>query len=192
MRSETESNAIRLARLTSVRIVLVPIVMALILWPEGGRPFRAWAAAVFTIAALTDFLDGYLARRWKATTRLGTFLDTTADKLLVTGALLALVDVGRATPWIALVIIGREILIMGLRGVVAGDGTVMKPSIWGKLKFTLQFVAILLAILRLPIELGPLLLDQWAMLVAAAVTILSGLEYVVRFSGSFSERRTRT
>ena len=192
MRTEKESNAVRLARLTSARIVLVPIVMALVLWPNGGQALRIWAAAVFTVAALTDFLDGYLARRWKATTRFGTFLDTTADKLLVTGVLCALVSVHRASPWIALIIIGREILILGLRGVVAADGTVVRPSIWGKLKFNVQFVAILLAILRLGPTLGPWYLDQYVMLLAAVVTLISGVEYVVRYSGSFAEPRGRT
>jgi len=192
MRTEAESNAVRLARLTSARIVLVPVVMALVLWPDGGQALQIWAAAVFALAALTDFLDGYLARRWNATTRLGTFLDTTADKLLVTGVLCALVWVHRASPWIALIIIGREVLILGLRGVVAADGTVVRPSIWGKLKFNVQFVAILLAILRLGPQLGPWYLDQYAMLVAAIVTVLSGVEYVVRYSGSFAEPPARS
>ena len=101
------------------------------------------AAVLFAIAAATDFFDGRLARRWKQTTTLGTFLDTTADKLLVSGVLMALVAVGRASAWIAFIIIGRELVIMGLRGVVsAADGTVVKPSIWGKLKANVQFLAI--------------------------------------------------
>jgi CDP-diacylglycerol---glycerol-3-phosphate 3-phosphatidyltransferase len=192
VRTEAQSNAVRLARLTSARIVLVPIVMALVLWPGGGQTLRIWAAAIFTVAALTDFLDGYLARRWKATTRFGTFLDTTADKLLVTGVLCALVWVHRASPWVALIIIGREILILGLRGVVAADGTVVRPSIWGKLKFNVQFVAILLAILRLGPRLGPWYLDQYVMLAAAIVTLVSGIEYVVRYSSAFAEPPART
>src|SRR5213078_2064173 len=89
------------------------------------------AAAVFFVAAGTDWVDGRLARRWGVTTKLGSFLDTTADKLLVTGVLFALVSVDRASPWIAGLIICREIVIMGLRGVFAADGTVMKPSPWG-------------------------------------------------------------
>jgi CDP-diacylglycerol--glycerol-3-phosphate 3-phosphatidyltransferase len=88
---------------------------------------------------------------------------------------------------VAIIIIGRELVILGLRGVVAAGGTVFAPSIWGKLKTNVQFVAILLAILRYDDPLGPLLLDEWAMLAAAAVTVLSAVEYLARFSSAFSE-----
>jgi phosphatidylglycerophosphate synthase len=85
------------------------------------------------------------------------------------------------------VIIGRELLILGLRGVVAADGTVFPPSIWGKLKTNVQFAAILLAILRYDEPLGPLLLDEWAMIVAAVITVMSAVEYLTRFSSALSE-----
>ena len=150
------------------------------------------AAVLFAIAAATDFFDGRLARRWKQTTTLGTFLDTTADKLLVSGVLVALVSVGRASAWIAFIIIGREVVIMGLRGVVsAADGTVVKPSIWGKLKANVQFLAIFLAIVRTSEPMGPLYPDQYAMIVAAAVTVGSAVEYVARFGGVLVGRRER-
>jgi CDP-diacylglycerol---glycerol-3-phosphate 3-phosphatidyltransferase len=171
-----------LTTLTYVRIALVPVVMALIAWADDISYAYGIAAALFVAAALTDFLDGKLARKWSAVTPLGAFLDTTADKLLVTGVLLALVHDGRASMWVATIIIGRELMIMGLRGLVAADGTIMKPSIWGKLKANVQFVAITLAIIRWSVEIGPLLLDEWAMLIAAGVTVISGVEYVSRFS----------
>jgi CDP-diacylglycerol---glycerol-3-phosphate 3-phosphatidyltransferase len=179
-----------LIRITVLRIVLIPAVMALVL--VGDRVDFAYvtAACLFVIAAGTDFIDGYLARRWEATTALGSFLDTTADKLLVTGAIVALVEVGRASAWIAVVIIGRELLILGLRGMVALDGTVMPPSIWGKWKATVQFVAITLAIVRFSDPLGPLYLDEWVMIGAAIITAMSGFEYLGRYSGALtSERR---
>jgi CDP-diacylglycerol--glycerol-3-phosphate 3-phosphatidyltransferase len=154
----------------------------------GARPV---AAALFAIAAVTDFFDGFLARRWAATTTLGSFLDTTADKLLVSGVLVALVAVGRASAWVAAIIVGRELLILGLRGVVAADGTVMRPSIWGKLKANVQFVAVFLAIMRPGGELGPLFLDGWVMLVAAVVTVVSAVEYLARFSPRLSPSRRR-
>lgn len=170
-----------LRRITYVRVVLVPVVMWLVL--EDPVPHAPGIAGVlFAIAAATDFLDGFLARRWAATTTLGSFLDTTADKLLVAGVLVALVAVGRASPWVAAIIVGRELLIMGLRGVVAADGTVMAPSIWGKLKANVQFVAIFLAILRPGSQLGPFYPDEWVMWAAAVVTILSAVEYLARFS----------
>jgi len=170
--------------LTYLRIVLIPVVMALTLRGSWGA-----AAGVFGIAAITDFFDGYLARRWKATTVLGSFLDTTADKLLVAGALIALVEVGRAWAWAAFVIVGRELVILGLRGVVASDGIVMAPSFWGKLKANVQFVAILLALLRPAAELGPLLLDEWVMALACFVTVMSGLEYLARHSAVLAGSR---
>ena len=174
-----------LRRITYLRIALLPVVMALVLWGDRVRFAFAAGAVLFAVAALTDFLDGYLARRWGMTTTLGSFLDTTADKLLVSGVLVALVAVGRASPWVATVIIGRELVILGLRGVVAADGTIVKPSIWGKMKANVQFLAILLSILRPPAAIGPLLLDEWVMIVAAVVTVYSGVEYLVRFAPVF-------
>jgi CDP-diacylglycerol---glycerol-3-phosphate 3-phosphatidyltransferase len=170
-----------LLRITYVRCALVPVVMALVL--AGGRGSFAAATALFLAAAFTDFLDGYLARRWSVTTPLGSFLDTTADKLLVSGTLIALVAADRASAWVAAIIIGRELVILGLRGVVASDGTVMEPSIWGKLKANVQFVAIVLALLRLPLSLGPLYVDEWAMLAAAAITLASAWDYLARWAG---------
>ena len=150
----TSARAFRSSRLllgaTSLRIALAPVVMALVL--SGGDTADAVAAGLFAVAAATDFLDGYLARRWKVTSKLGSFLDTTADKLLVTVVLMALVAVGRASPWLAAAIVAREIAILGLRGVAAADGTVFAPSPGGKAKATAQFVAILLAILRPGVE----------------------------------------
>jgi CDP-diacylglycerol---glycerol-3-phosphate 3-phosphatidyltransferase len=172
---------------TSLRIVLIPAVMGLVLLggehTSGAYPA---AACLFVLAALTDFFDGYLARRWSMTTTFGSFLDTTADKLLVACALIALVAVDRASPWIAAVIVARELVILGLRGVVAADGLVIKPSPWGKIKTTVQFVAITLAILHPGEPVASLFLDEWVMLVAALVTVVSGIEYLTRFASSLS------
>ena len=176
-------RAIRILRaLTYARIALVPLVMALIVFGNDLRYARPVAAVLFVIAAVTDFFDGRLARKWGAVTALGAFLDTTADKLLVTGVLIALVEADRASMWVATIIIGRELMILGLRGLIAADGTVMKPSIWGKLKANVQFVAITLAIIRWPLHIGPLWLDEWAMWIAAGITVMSGVEYLSRFS----------
>lgn len=175
-----------LPALTYTRILAVPAVMALILaGPNHDGAYPA-AAVVFAVAASTDFADGYLARRWAVSTKLGSFLDTTADKLLVSAALIALVDVDRASPWIAAIIVGRELVILGLRGVVAGDGMVFPPSIWGKLKANVQFVAIFLAIVRWGGRLGPFYFDEWAMIAAAAITVMSAVEYLSRFSSALS------
>ena len=170
---------------TCARIFLAPVVMALVL---AGSDAEVPAALLFAFAAATDYWDGRLARRWNITTTLGSFLDTTADKLLAAGVLIALVGVERVSPWIAAIIIGREFIILGLRGVIAVDGAVMAPSIWGKLKTTVQFVAILLAILRPGSPIGGLYLDEWVMLVAAAVTVMSAVEYLQRVGSSLTGR----
>jgi CDP-diacylglycerol---glycerol-3-phosphate 3-phosphatidyltransferase len=170
-------NGLSLARV----VLAVPVTGLILLGPTVRYCFPA-AAVLFTVAAATDFLDGYLARRWRCTSTLGAFLDTTADKLLVSGALIALVAVGRASPWAAFIIVGREIAILGLRSVAATSGTVVYPSIWGKLKFNVQFVAIVLATLRYHHRIGPMYLDEWAMAVAVAVTVLSAWSYLKHLS----------
>lgn len=180
-----------LTDITALRVVLVPIIMALIVAGPHHRYAYVVAAVLFVFAAFTDFVDGYLARRWSLTTTLGAFLDTTADKLLVSGVLLSLVSVGRMSVWIAVIIIGRELLILGLRGVVAASGTPFPPSIWGKLKANAQFVGITLAIIRYAHHAGPLFADQWVMLAVAAITIASAAEYVVRFAPQLTGRPRR-
>jgi CDP-diacylglycerol--glycerol-3-phosphate 3-phosphatidyltransferase len=135
---------------------------------------------VFLLAAATDWFDGRLARRWGVTTRLGSFLDTTADKLLVTAALLGLVAVHRASPWVALVIIAREFVILGLRAAVVATGATFATSMLGKWKATVQFVAIALAMLRPEVTIAGAYLDQWAMVIAAVITAWSGGDYIVR------------
>jgi CDP-diacylglycerol---glycerol-3-phosphate 3-phosphatidyltransferase len=176
-------SALRSSRLlaagTALRVVLAPVVMGLVL---GGSDTAA--AIVFVIAAATDWFDGRLARRWGVTTRLGAFLDTTADKLLVTTALIALVSVQRVSPWIALIIIGREFTILGLRAAVASGGQHFETSMVGKWKATVQFVAITLAILRPDAVIAGVYLDQWAMLVAAAISVWSGIDYLIRFAAA--------
>lgn len=139
------------------------------------------ACAFFVVAALTDFFDGYLARKWKVESVLGAFLDTTADKLLVTGSLLALIAVERVSIWAALIIVMREFVVMALRGLVALGGGQIRPSSWGKIKALSQFTAIGLAFIRFEPSFGPLYFDQWVMLLAVVLTIASGWQYMAGF-----------
>jgi CDP-diacylglycerol--glycerol-3-phosphate 3-phosphatidyltransferase len=173
-------SARTLAAGTATRILLTPVVMGLILIPDETDDVATLAAILFCVAAATDWIDGRLARRWNATTKLGSFLDTTADKLLVSGVLIALLGADRVSPWIVGVIVGRELVLMGVRGVIASEGEVMVPSMLGKLKTSVQFVAIALAILRPGDEIGGLYVDEWAMLAAAAITVWSAADYLVR------------
>lgn len=167
--------------LAAVRIVFAPLIMLLIVVADRSDLSVWWAAALFIVTALTDFLDGYLARKWNVATTVGAFLDSTADKLLVTGSLLALISVDRASIWVAVIIILREFVVMALRGLVAIGGDVINPSLWGKVKANFQFAAIVLAIVRFDLEFGGLFLDEWFMWVAAVVTVMSGWGYVTAF-----------
>jgi len=184
-----------LAAGTATRILLTPVVMWLILGDDGADEIGAYAVVatvLFCVVAATDWVDGRLARRWGVTSKLGSFLDTTADKLLVSGVLIALVAADRASPWIAALIIGRELVLMGLRGVIASDGAVMAPSMLGKLKTSVQFMAIALAILRPGDPAAGLYVDEWAMLAAALITVWSGADYLVRALPSLTRGDTGT
>jgi CDP-diacylglycerol---glycerol-3-phosphate 3-phosphatidyltransferase len=165
-----------LAAGTATRIVLTPVVMGLVI----AREAEVLATVLFCVAAATDWIDGRLARHWGITSKLGSFFDTTADKLLVSGVLVALLAVDRVSPWIVALIIGRELVLMGLRGVIAAEGEVMSPSMLGKLKTSIQFLAIALAVLRPGDPVGGLFVDEWAMLAAAFITVASAADYLVR------------
>jgi CDP-diacylglycerol---glycerol-3-phosphate 3-phosphatidyltransferase len=167
---------------TSLRIFATPVVMALVLG-------HSWAAAtiVFLVVASTDWFDGRLARRWNVSSRLGSFLDTTADKLLITGVLIALIAVGRASPWFSALIIGRELCLLGLRAVVAEQGLHLEPSRLGKWKATVQFAAVALVMLRPDATLAGAFIDQWLLAIAAIVTVWSGIDYFARFSAVFRQ-----
>jgi CDP-diacylglycerol---glycerol-3-phosphate 3-phosphatidyltransferase len=167
---------------TLLRIALTPVVMLLVLETDADGA----ACALFVVAAATDWFDGYFARRWNVTTTLGSFLDTTADKLLVSGVLVALVSVQRASPWLAAIIIAREIAILGLRGVVAVDGTVMRASFWARIKTTVQCAAIALAIARPDVVIAGAYLDEWALLIATVITVTTAIDYLRRFSAALT------
>ncbi|MDD2619097.1 MAG: CDP-diacylglycerol--glycerol-3-phosphate 3-phosphatidyltransferase [Syntrophomonadaceae bacterium] len=166
--------------LTLLRIILIPVfvIILMVRMPYGDY----FAAAVFIVATLTDSLDGYLARKWKQVTKLGIVLDPIADKLLITAALIILVQLGRIHGWIAIVILGREFAVSGLRIVKAEEGVIIPASKLGKIKTVSQVIAVLLIILEkayqpyIPLPLGP-----WAMYFAVIITILSGVEYFYRF-----------
>ena len=177
--------------LAIARLILTPVAMALILAGVDSQGTRVVATIVFVVAALTDFADGYLARRWQLTSTLGAFLDTVADKILVAGALIALVEAGTVSTWVAFIIIAREIAIMGLRSVAALDQSTVPPSWWGKSKAALQFTAISFAILRLDIVIGPWRLDQWLMAAAVVVTVVSAGDYFSRFRSVFTTAREK-
>ncbi|HHW47129.1 MAG TPA: CDP-diacylglycerol--glycerol-3-phosphate 3-phosphatidyltransferase [Clostridiaceae bacterium] len=140
------------------------------------------AAIIFILASSTDGVDGYLARKNKQVTRFGKFLDPIADKLLTTAALLALVQRGDVSGWAAMFIIGRELLVTGLRLVAAGEGIVIAASKLGKIKQVTQVIAISLTLLRnFPLSLiTDIRFDKYMMFIAIIVTIYSGYDYIAK------------
>lgn len=162
------------------RIVMVVPIMAFTRADQIDN-HMVIAAILFLVSSFTDFLDGYWARRTTGGTVLGAFLDTTADKIMVTGILLALVSVDRVSIWPAAIIIFREFTVMALRGVVAQRGGLIGPSTWGKIKAFTQYAAIFFAFLRFADRWGPWYFDQWLMLVAVIATIGSAWGYVAAF-----------
>jgi CDP-diacylglycerol--glycerol-3-phosphate 3-phosphatidyltransferase len=168
--------------LTLVRIVLVPLVIVFLI--SSDRVHVLIAAVIFLAASLTDWLDGRIARSTNQVTRLGTMLDPVADKLLVAAALVSLVQVDMVAAWMALVIIGREIAVTGLRGVALSMGVVVPASRLGKWKTVLQYVALTLLILEkgVPAEFLPFhLVSRVALWIALGATVFSGLDYFYSF-----------
>lgn len=166
--------------LTLFRILLVPVIVAVLLTRFDGREFVG--LALFLLAALTDFLDGYLARRRQQVTRLGKLLDPAADKILTTAAFIALVEIDPlVTPaWMVALIVSREFAVSTLRSVAAVESMVIAASWSGKVKTVTQVVAISLLIIYTQLgefsHLAPISL--WVALLA---TLYSGVDYFVRY-----------
>jgi CDP-diacylglycerol--glycerol-3-phosphate 3-phosphatidyltransferase len=172
--------------LTGARIAAVPVLMVLLCFPG---PFASFLGALcFMLASATDFLDGFLARRHSLVSRLGKFMDPLADKLLVSVALIMLIPLGRAPAWMAVLIIGRELAVTGLRGLAATEGIILAPDRWAKAKTLLQMMALTALILHYPYvgidfhELGTALL--WLALLA---TLISGTSYFWGFFRQYQE-----
>ncbi len=132
--------------LTLCRIASVPIVVGLLF--SDSREMGFYAALIFSAASVTDWLDGYLARKWEIVTVMGKFLDPLADKLIVMAALIMLIPLGRVPAWAVFLIIARETLVTGLRSVASSEGIVISASDLGKYKTIFQMVAIIALLLH--------------------------------------------
>lgn len=170
--------------LTWLRVAMIPLVVGVYYLPEAWLPMHAknlTAAVFFIVAAVTDWLDGFLARRWNQTSSFGAFLDPVADKLMVTAALLSLLALDRVTDVIALIIIGREITISALREWMAQIGASKSVAVnfLGKLKTSVQMTAIPLLLFndRL-LGIDAAMLGSWLIYVAAVLTLWSMFYYM--------------
>jgi CDP-diacylglycerol---glycerol-3-phosphate 3-phosphatidyltransferase len=157
--------------LTVLRILMIPVIVVALLDETGEGDVIA--AGLFALAALTDGLDGYIARRQRQETTFGKLMDPLADKLLVTAALISLVSLDRLAAWVAMVIIAREFAVTGLRSVAAERGVVISASWLGKAKTGLQVAAIIGLIAFEPTPVGVDILVY----AAVAMTIISGADY---------------
>jgi len=176
--------------LTMMRIAAIPLMVYLLL--DGEREASFWAAALFSAASFTDWLDGFLARKMGIVTVFGKFLDPIADKLVVMAALIMIIPHGRVPAWMVLVILGREIIITGLRGIASSEGIVIEASDLGKFKTIFQIVAIIALLLHYDYHWffssdHPLLLanmhnvGMFYLWIAFFITVWSGADYLFRF-----------
>jgi len=173
--------------LTLGRIFLVPLLVVVLLTKFDGRLIfgvrkELVGAAIFGVASLTDWLDGYLARRRKQITTLGQLMDPLADKLLISGALISLVQMDLAPAWMAAVIIGREFAVTGLRSLAHSRGLIIAASPLGKLKMIAEVVAILLLILGKDHLQQFFVLGRIALWVAVITAVGSAVDYYRRFN----------
>ena len=169
--------------LTLLRILAVPVVVVALL--DGTPNGDMLAAIVFALAALTDGLDGYIARSRDSVTTFGKLMDPLADKLLITAALISLVSLNRLPAWVAMVIIAREFAVTGLRSIAADRGVVIAASWMGKVKTVLQIAAVFALIIFNP---APLWADILVYL-ALAATIISGFDYFFGLRRRIEEQR---
>jgi CDP-diacylglycerol--glycerol-3-phosphate 3-phosphatidyltransferase len=158
--------------------MLVPVLVVVLLTKFEGKSLVG--LAVFLLASLTDFLDGFIARRRHQISNLGKLLDPAADKILVSAALISLIELDLAPAWMVMVILAREFLISAFRSLAAGEGIVLAASWLGKTKTALQIIAISLLIIH--DHLGEFELVAPVMLwLAMIATLVSGLEYLIRY-----------
>ncbi|MDD2215149.1 MAG: CDP-diacylglycerol--glycerol-3-phosphate 3-phosphatidyltransferase [Eubacteriales bacterium] len=164
-------------KLTMLRIILIPIFIILL-----TKGYSIIAAVLFILAAATDALDGHLARKYNLITNFGKIMDPLADKLLVTSALICLVELGQVAGWMVIVILAREFIITGLRAVAAGEGIVIAAGKSGKIKTVLQMLALSVILLQnWPFSLftkQPI--GIYILWIAVIMTIYSGIEYIIK------------
>ena len=165
-------------KITLFRVAMIPIFLVFMLVP--GIPYGTYIAAVlFVIAALSDILDGYIARKNNLVTNFGKFMDPLADKLLVSSALICFVGLGLVPAWVVIIIISREFIISGFRLIASDNGIVIAASWWGKIKTIVQMVMSIMLIVNLDYPFINIL-EQVAIYLAVALTVISLIDYMIK------------
>ena len=164
-------------KLTIFRVILIIPFVIIMLSDFLGDASKWVALAIFIIASLTDLLDGKIARKYNLITNFGKFMDPLADKLLVSAAMICLVEIGKIPSWIVIVIISREFIISGFRLIASDNGVVIAASYWGKFKTVFQMVMVVLMIADISqIQL----LTTVIMWVALVLTVISLIDYLIK------------
>lgn len=165
-------------KLTVLRMILVPVFMVLMMF-SGVWQFLG--LLVFIIASVTDWLDGYLARRDNLVTTFGKFMDPLADKMLTTAALLILMEKGFISSWVPLIVLGREFLVAGVRLAAVGEGKVIAASMWGKAKTVSQMIAIIASIILINIpNFDAFIIVNILIWISTVLTLISGADYLIQ------------
>ncbi len=165
--------------LTLIRILMVPFLLIFML-VDSMQNFVV-ALIIFSLASFTDFLDGYIARKYNLITKLGKLIDPLADKILTISAFVALVHLNLINPWIVIAIISREFIVSGFRTVAASEGRVIAASYWGKLKTNFQMFTIIVILLSPYFDIiNNYSIDNILAWITLALTIISAVDYIVK------------
>ena len=166
-------------KLTTFRVILIPFFVFFLLAPYFEGYGNYIALVIFIVASLTDFLDGKIARKYHLVTNFGKFMDPLADKLLVSSALICLIELSLIPAWIVIVIIAREFIISGFRLIAADNGVVIAASYWGKFKTASQMVMVIVLILNLPNPVFSVI-GTVLIYVSLVLTVISLVDYIVK------------
>lgn len=167
-------------KLSLLRILLTPLVIVLLYFP--GRVVCLLAALIFIFASITDWLDGYIARKFNMVSSMGKFLDPLADKLLICSVLIMFVHLGWAPAWVVIVIVCRELVVTGLRAMAIDEGIVLAADKFGKAKTVLQIGAIVPITLHFPLfGCRVWILGEWLLYASMLIAIYSGVNYCIYF-----------
>ena len=163
-------------KLTIARMIIVPFLVIFLLTGWGGEANRYISLTLFVVASVTDWFDGYLARKNNLVTNFGKFMDPLADKLLVCSAVICMIDIKRLSAWFVIIIIAREFIISGFRLIAAENGIVIAANYWGKFKTASQMIMIILLILHFDGIF--VILEQIFIWLSLALTIISLITYI--------------
>ena len=164
-------------KLTIARMIIVPFLVIFLLTGWGGEANRYISLTLFVVASVTDWFDGYLARKNNLVTNFGKFMDPLADKLLVCSAMICMIELGRLPAWFVIIIIGREFIISGFRLIAAENGIVIAANYWGKFKTVSQMIMIILLILHFDLSVF-VILEQIFIWLSLALTVISLMTYI--------------